>query len=357
MMKRYCFALAVIWIASACETDNLKPENKDLTLELPEIPYDYVFDNNSATLGRVLFYDKQLSINNAISCASCHKQSIAFTDNNQFSRGFDNRLTGRNSMPIQNLISSSDFNGSFFSAGLFWDGRGQDHSKSLLLPIINHVEMGVPSIEYLEQKIKSIDYYQELFNNAFADGQINSENISNALFSFTHSIVSSNSKLDKSLRGQVELSPNELLGQELFFSKYQCNSCHQVQDPQGYLFAGTFANIGLESDYDDSGLELTTERDFDNGKFKIPSLRNVSLTAPYMHDGRFETLEEVIGHYKSEVVDHPNLDSRLRELNGAPKRPNISENEVQAIIDFLGTLTDYSLLTEEKFSNPFKVSQ
>ncbi|NQZ74965.1 MAG: hypothetical protein HRT61_02485 [Ekhidna sp.] len=360
-MKNYLLLLTITFIAASCSNDSsIIPENQ-LVLNLPEKPFDYIMDNDQAVLGRVLFYDKQLSINNGVSCASCHKQALAFADNKQFSPGFDNRPTERNSMPIQNLLGSDigfgfrqDMSGVSL-AGLFWDGRGINHSEALLLPVINHVEMGIPNIDYLTEKVSSIDYYDELFAKAFPGQQIDGFTISSSLFSFTHSITSFNTKLDKSLRGDVELSPNEKLGQALFFTKYECNSCHQVQDPQGYLFAGGFANIGLESNYADSGLEGISDRSFDNGKFKIPSLRNVALTAPYMHDGRFASLQEVILHYKSEVVDHPNLDHRLKGSDGVPLRPEITESEVQLIVDFLGTLTDHSLIADERFSNPFVV--
>lgn len=352
-MKSLTTLLLLSFVLLSCDSD--APQIGEVSLDLPEVSYNYAMDNEAATLGRVLFYDQQLSVNNAISCASCHKQSIAFGDNVQFSRGFDNRLTERNSMPIQNLFSGSNFGGSFVSpSGLFWDGRGVDHSRSLLLPIINHVEMGIPNIEYLEEKIASIDYYPELFERAFFDGGITGENISEALFAFTHSINSFDTKLDKAFRGEEELSAKELFGQELFFTKYDCNSCHRVQDPQGYLFAGTFANIGLETTYQDPGLELFSENSFDNGKFKIPSLRNVALTGPYMHDGRFASLEEVIDHYNIGVTDHPNLDFRLKNEDGSPKRPEISDVEISAIVAFLGTLTDYDMIEDERFSNPFE---
>ncbi|WP_462253953.1 cytochrome-c peroxidase [Ekhidna sp.] len=351
-MKLTTYLFLVTLTLLSCESES--PEFIEVKPVLPEIPYDYANDNNQATLGRVLFYDKQLSINNGVSCASCHKQANAFSDNLQFSRGFDNRPTERNSMPIQNLVEFSDFNNPDSNNGLFWDGRGLDHDKSLLLPIINHVEMGIPNIEYLVTKIGSIEYYPALFENAFFDGSINAENISSALFAFTHSIKSNNTKLDNSLRGIETLTPKEAFGQELFISKYDCNSCHQVQSPHGYLFGGAFSNIGLEMPYQDSGLENVTENSLDNGKFKIPSLRNVALTAPYMHDGRFSTLEEVVNHYKSGVTEHPNLDIRLKNNDGSLKRPEITETEMGAIIAFLGTLTDYDLIEDERFSNPFE---
>jgi cytochrome c peroxidase len=355
-MKNVYLTLFVLVFLVACNDEPIN--NEVAVLDLPEESYTYITGNEIATLGRVLFYDQQLSINNSISCASCHKQVLAFSDNKKFSRGFDNNLTLRNSMPIQNLASFfNDFNGNISfgsSAGLFWDGRGLNHGTSVLLPIINHIEMGIPDLAFLSDKLSKVEYYPALFENAFFDPQITGERIGFALQAFTHSITSNETKFDLSRRDGEALSAKELAGRELFMNKYDCNTCHRIENSQGYISAGTFANIGLEEVYQDGGVELTSGSSFDNGKFKIPSLRNVILTGPYMHDGRFETLEEVIDHYKSNVADHPNLDFRLKDENGLPKRPQISDNEVQAIIAFLGTMTDHEMINDPKFSNPFK---
>lgn len=363
-MKKYLALLVVSILLFSCE-DEMK-EQGQVVLDLPTESYTYSAGDELGTLGRVLFYDKQLSVNNAISCASCHKQGLAFSDERQFSRGFNNRLTTRNSMPIQNLASSDVFFldeaiSSFRSflptsvTGLFWDGRGEDHTLSLLLPIVNHIEMGVDDLNELSQKLSEVDYYPQLFQNAFGSKEITPERLGVALQAFTHSISSGNTKFDQHMQEGNVLSGMEALGMQLFMEKYDCNTCHQVQDPQGYIFAGTFSNIGLEPEYADEGLELTTNQTFDNGKFKIPSLRNVALTAPYMHDGRFETLEEVVDHYKTGVTDHPNLDPRLKNEDGSIKRPKISRSETQTIIAFLNTMTDYEMISDERFSNPFKV--
>lgn len=355
-MKNLLLVLTISAFLLACSDE--PKENSVVVLDLPEESYSYDTGDEIATLGRVLFYDQHLSINNSISCASCHKQTLAFSDNKKLSRGFDNNLTLRNSMPIQNLASffiGFDGNSSFqSSAGLFWDGRGFDHGTAVLLPIINHIEMGIPDMAFLSEKLSKVEYYPDLFEDAFLDRQITGARIGFALQAFTHSITSNETKFDRSRRGGEALSAKEIAGLDLFMNKYDCNTCHQIEDPQGYISAGTFANIGLESVYQDEGVESTSGNSFDNGKFKIPSLRNVTLTGPYMHDGRFETLEEVIDHYKSTVADHPNLDFRLKDENGHPKRPQISDNEVQAIIAFLGTMTDHKMLNDPKFSNPFK---
>jgi cytochrome c peroxidase len=331
-----------------------------------------------------------MSINNSVSCASCHKQSLAFADDVPFSRGFENRLTTRNSMPIQNLIGNmfSNIDSTFFVPGefpsgvfvpgefpdqgfaggqpLFWDGRETDLELMVMRPVVNHVEMGVTSLEQLEGKINAIPYYKGLFMKAYGSEEITAKKIAHALSLFLQSIRSVNTRFDQSIafinseglvtRAGKPLSGFEMLGQQLFIEKYDCNSCHQVQSPHGYLQpeAGTFSNIGLDAAYSDNGVGQSTRQEINNGMFKIPSLRNVELTAPYMHDGRFETLSDVIDHYSEGMANHPNLDHKLRDAEGNPLRMNISQYEKDALIAFLNTLTDHKMISDPKFSNPFK---
>ena len=335
-------------------------------LDLPEKPADYFgfagINNNLPELGRVLFYDKSLSVNNAVSCGSCHKQVYGFADNAALSHGFDNQLTARNSMPIQNLNFGLmvDINRGISLVPsfqkLFWDGREHDLNIMVLRPILNHIEMGISDTEELAKKLKTIPYYKPLFKKAFDSEEITSQKISEALAWFLRSITSRNTKLDKSFFGSgAQLSALEVNGKNLFVTKYNCNSCHRVEDPNGYaVFGGGFSNIGLNEIYTDEGLAKVTHNSTDVGKFKIPSLRNVALTAPYMHDGRFETLDEVVDHYSNSIVSHPNLDFRLRDINGQVRRMDISELEKKAIVAFLNTLTDFQVVTDPKFASPFK---
>jgi cytochrome c peroxidase len=379
------FAIAILLAACTAEDE---PQLQTAVLDLPATADQYGLGINDQipTLGRVLFYDKQLSINNSISCASCHKQSLAFTDNARFSKGFENVLTTRNSMPIQNLnpfnsgivlfsedgtrlannninfssqvnsISNGDTFISFSGTSLFWDGREKNLRTMVLRPIANHVEMGIRDFDKLAIKLASIPYYKDLFLKAYGSEEVTVDKISEGLTSFLQSITSNQTKLDKATAGLVELSALEKQGQILFVDDYDCNACHQVQNPVGYLFAqgGIFANIGLDANNPDNGLEAVTKISEDAGKFKIPSLRNVALTAPYMHDGRFADLESVMEHYSTGLQDNPNLDTRLRNGTGSPLHLNIPQNEKKAIIAFLNTLTDHSMITDPKFSNPFK---
>jgi cytochrome c peroxidase len=351
-MKSSLCLLGII-ILSACLTgcEPEAPETKSTYLDLPAMSYSYGMgvDDAIPTLGRVLFYDKSLSINSSISCASCHKQILAFSDNVAFSRGFENRLTGRNSMPIQNL-NNNFFNGT----SLFWDGRERDLRQMVLKPIVNHVEMGINDLDKLASKLSEVPYYQELFTQAYGNSEITNEKLSNALSYFLMSISSTATKFDMVNAGAAKLSPLEAQGRSLFFEDYDCNSCHQVQNPSGYIQAGTFANIGLDVQYSDPGLEAVTKNAADAGRFKIPSLRNVGLTAPYMHDGRFESLDEVLDFYSEDIQENENLDFRLRSDQGTAMKFHIPENDRKALIAFLNTLTDTKMISDPKFSNPFK---
>jgi cytochrome c peroxidase len=352
----------------ACALFSCKKDETTLKvsyLDLPAEPANYFVgtNDNVPELGRVLFYDKQLSVNNSVSCGSCHKQASGFADNVALSRGFDNQLTVRNSMPIQNLGFSNFVGGGikegdrfFPSTKLFWDGRETNLNNMVLRPIINHIEMGIADTEALAAKLSKVDYYKPLFKKAFGSEEVNPQKISTAITFFVQSINSTNSKFDKSKNSAAQLSALELTGKNLFFTIYDCNTCHQVETPNGYeVFGGGFANIGLDDTYADDGLSKVTGKQTDAGKFKIPSLRNVAFTAPYMHDGRFSTLDEVMEHYSSEIASHPNLDSRLRDANGLADQKNISESDKKAIIAFLNTLSDVHVLTDPKFASPFKI--
>jgi cytochrome c peroxidase len=325
--------------------------------------------NEKATLGRVLFYDTQLSINNAISCGSCHKQGKAFADQGAFSTGFRGVKTTRNSPPTFN----AGLNGS-----LFWDSRASSLNQQVLMPAFDHVEMGLRSMDDLIQKLNAIDYYQPLFQAAYpsvsSGSRITEENVRESIELFIRSMISFNSEYDK--RAEVTptdeiigLSAMENLGGTLFFGKARCSSCHS-----GANF-GTWgnSNIGLEMNYTDPGLASWAGEGAE-GIFKIPTLRNLVFTAPYMHDGRFQTLEEVVEHYNSGIAAHPNLDTRLWQVsptwefdpfgniepvfpdNGGeivPVRLDLTDSEKNALVAFLKTLTDFDLVNDPKFSDPF----
>ncbi len=301
-----------------------------------------------ATLGRVLFYDTNLSANNTISCASCHSQSAGFSDNHILSEGFEGGETGRNSMGLSNSMYYE--NGHFF-----WDERAESLEEQVLMPIQDEVEMGL-TLGELIIKVETLPYYPILFDYAFGDNAISSDRISLALSQFVRSMITYQSEYDQgraSVTRPEDDFPNyseiENLGKRLFFSnRTECSSCHTSD-----MFVGDRArNNGLDAVFTDLGLGGVNGNSNDNGKFKTGSLRNVELTAPYMHDGRFETLEEVVEHYNAGVQNSPTLDNRLRE-NGQPIRMNLSDQEVDAIVAFMKTLTDQAFINDPKFSDPF----
>jgi len=302
-----------------------------------------------ATLGRVLFYDKKLSANNTISCASCHIQENGFSDPNVLSIGFEGGLTGRNSMGLSNA--------KFYENGrFFWDERADSLEDQVLMPIQDQVEMGL-TLDELVAKVAAEEYYQILFTRAFGDETVTTQRISFAMAQFIRSMVSYESKFDAGM-AQVN-NPNvnfpnftasENLGKNLFFSnRTRCNDCHDTNAMVG----DAPRNNGLDAMLTDLGVGGVTGNNNDRGEFKTGSLRNIELTGPYMHDGRFATLGEVIDHYDFGVVDSPNLDNRLRAGGGQVRRLNLNAAERQALIDFLLTLTDNNFITDEKYSDPF----
>lgn len=333
----------------ATEADNT-PEHNNVT-------------DAGATLGRVLFYDKNLSANNTISCASCHEQEAAFSDNRKFSVGLNGGLTKRNSMGLLNAKY-------YENEAFFWDERAVNLEEQVLLPIQDHIEMGM-TLQEVNEKLSGLDYYEVLFKKAFGDKEINSKRISLAMSQFIRSIIPTKSKFDKGLamvwpvKNEEEIPdlPNfteeENIGLDIFYRGRKgatCLYCH-----------GTAQNVndeaknnGLSLNYLDNGKGKITNLNSDMALFKVPSLRNIENTAPYMHDGRFETLMEVVNHYSDSVQDHPNLHFRLKTLDDGVVgdaevlRLNLNQQEKEALVAFLKTLTDEEILVDPKFSNPFK---
>jgi cytochrome c peroxidase len=367
-----CIAGAVLATYSCNKNNSTTAVSSKVYLDLPAKTANYFATsttitspdtmNLQATLGRVLFYDPRMSVNNATSCASCHKQTLAFADNSAFSRGFENKLTVRNSPAIQNIVGESKmvlFMNGFESTSLFWDGRVATAKDLISRPITNHVEMGITDMSVLTIKLSALSYYPPLFKSAFGDETVTSERISTAVAAFISSIKSNHSRFDEYKNGNGTLTAQELQGMALFTSKYNCAKCHNVDHTIGnnYTAIGNnFVDIGLEDNYKDKGRGIITGNTTDKGKFKIPDLKNVALTAPYMHDGRYKTLDEVLEHYSSGILYSQNLDTLLQTDNRkAARKMNIGADDKKALIAFLNALTDNTVTTDPKFSNPFKI--
>ncbi len=304
-------------------------------------PLDNPVTDAGAALGRVLFYDKRLSSNNSISCSSCHQQQHGFSDPSRFSIGFQGERTGRNSMGLTNAR--------YYQRGhFFWDERSETLEEQVLEPIQNGVEMGL-SLAELVSKVSAEQYYEELFSNAFGDATVTPDRIARALAQFIRGIISTESRFDAGRnRNFSNFTPEENRGRLIFNGQGRCANCHGSDN----FVPNNVFNNGLENPYADPGVGAITGRRQDLGKFKVPSLRNIVLTGPYMHDGRFGTLEEVVEFYNSQIVNHPNLAPQLRN-NNRPIRLNLNEDEKNALVAFLHTLTDPSLATNPKYSDPF----
>jgi len=372
----------VTFLIIACSKNNTDAPQEDLVakyLNLPATPFNYAnpsmpayltappiqaqintsVDNQitdmGATLGRVLFYDKTLSKNKTISCASCHKQENSFSDLAVLSKGFNGGSTGRNSMSLINAKY-------YLNRRFFWDQRAVTLEQQVLMPIQDLVEMGI-TLDTLVKRVQDQPYYAPLFTKAFGNSTINSNTISKALSQFVGSIVSYQSKYDQG-RQTLPTAPapppnavfpnftaQENRGKEIFLSPIGgCAPCHGSET----FTAPEAKSNGLDATVTDRGFGTVTNNATDDGLFKVTSLRNVELTAPYMHDGRFATLEQVVEHYNSGLKNHPNLSPQLKLPNGQPRLLNITAADKTALVAFLKTLTDRNVTTDVKYSNPFK---
>jgi cytochrome c peroxidase len=300
------------------------------------------------SLGRFLFYDPILSKDSNLSCASCHKQAAAFSDApNAFSTGSAGALQKRNTPAIFNLA---------WYPALFWDGRAGSIELQVFQPVRHHDEMNL-EWTLAAQRIKRSKFYLDRFFEAFGERQIDSSLIANAIAQFERTIISCSSKYDRVLQRKAVFTKEEADGFVLVndMVKAGCLHCHTTDaDPLGTT--SEFSNNGLDpvldpAKYKDIGRGGVTSNVGDNGKFRIPSLRNIALTPPYMHDGRFKTLDEVIDFYSERVNPCVNIDSKMEfaRRGGA----HLTADQKRQIIAFLHTLTDSALITDKKYSNPF----
>ena len=305
-----------------------------------------------ATLGRVLFYDKQLSKNNTISCASCHQQSQGFADTSRFSTGFNGGTTPRHSMALANAVY-------YLNGRFFWDERAATLEEQVLQPIEDPIEMGMTMPEVIE-RLNMTEYYPILFENAFGSREVSNDKIAKALAQFVRSMVSYDSKYDEGRSTVSErtldfpnFSQEENAGKKIFMSntKVNCFGCHNTD-----VFIGDNArNNGLSEQNIDVGTYIYTQNELDKGKFKTPSLKNIAVRGRFMHDGSLTSLDQVIEHYNSGIRPNKNLDPHLVDIaTRTPVKMGLTALEKSQLKAFLETLTDYTLLSDEKFSDLFK---
>ncbi len=317
---------------------------------------DYQFDAK-ALAGRVLFYDKHLSIDNSTACEGCHHQELGFADDKDFSEGINGQVTERNSIAFSATgASNSESNPYFgdegsFGASMFWDHRASNVPDQIRETIENTIEMGMP-LDELDDKLNNVDYIKVLMGVAYGAGDvsytISSDHIVDALLKFMQSLNPSNSKFDQvlndfshnGLNSSVVFTNMENMGHDLYM--VNCSICHGFT---GGMPTFSTMNNGLGFYYGDEG----------NGsyKFKVPALRNVAVSGPYMHDGRFETLEEVIEHYSSGIVPVQEVPNVMPDFGLPVGGFNFSDTEKEALLQFLHTMTDESFLQDERFSSPF----
>jgi cytochrome c peroxidase len=328
--------------------------------DLDNTPRENPITDTGATLGRVLFYDTRLSANGTVACASCHLQKNAFSDpSGKFSKGYEGKHTDRNAMP---LVEAR-----FYERGhFFWDERARTLEEQVLMPIQNKVEMGNDLTKLFDALAKA-EEYPDLFRNAFGDSKVTKERTAKAMAQFVRSLLSYQSKYDEGVakvRSRNEDFPNfsreENRGKQIF--NQRCANCHMEGGQDAIFSSQNTRNNGLDADIKvpDLGVADVT---FDRnrvGHFKSPSLRNIEFTGPYMHDGRFAKLEEVIEHYSTGIKLHPNLDGRLANQAARPgggssqeRGFRFSTQDKAALLAFLKTLSDKKFITDPKFSDPF----
>lgn len=312
------------------------------------LPTDYPLTQQRVELGRMLFYEPALSRDGSQSCASCHVQADGLSDKRKYSTGIRGLDGTRQAMSIANL--------GWHRRGFFWDGRASTLRQLALIPIEDTLEMD-NTLEGVVRTLSSRFAYRDQFIRAFGSDTVTAERIGIAMEQFMLTIVSGNSKWDKVQRGEATFTAQEKRGQDLFFNEFdptgkvksgECFHCHG-----GPNFTNDrYMNNGLDDDasFMDIGRERVTMNPYDRAKFKVPTLRNVAVTAPYMHDGRFTNLEDVVRHYSSGVKQSSTVDILL-QFSLKPGL-GLSESDVADLVAFLRTLTDEAYLTNPKYAKP-----
>ncbi len=382
---------ALFLLLGACKSDfNYYYYSKEETellgqfLNLPELPDDYTItfpshlsntglfpravERDKAVLGRVIFYDKKLSKDGTVSCASCHKQALAFSDDQAFSEGVFDRSTSRNSFALGSVANFSAYYGTDLNGSnairFFWDNRAETVADQSRGSMTNAQEMDMTMHE-IAATVEAQPYYAPLFKKAFGSEVVSEELVLEAVANFVNAMGSFQSQFDaEANQSQASFVGNfgntvynsdfngftaaENRGKKLYNNN--CSSCHSGNMGRPVL---QLANNGLESNPTDLGVGAITGQNEQKGSFKVPTLRNIELTAPYMHDGRFANLNDVLDFYSTGIQNHPFLHADLK-ANGQPKQMNFTAENKSDLVAFLNTLTDDDMLADKKFSDPFK---
>lgn len=352
-MRRVSFILVLLSLFVLGFGDKLKltPYKFPEPNFFPKMP---VAANNPVTveganLGKYLFYDPILSSDSTMSCSSCHNQKTAFSDSpNSLSKGRNGVMMKRNTMALFNLAWYPAF---------FWDGRASSIEEQVFHPVREYNEMNL-DWKVAAKRLEQNKFYKKQFKEIFGSSKIDSVQISNAIAQFLRTLISYQSKYDQVIEGKTLFTKDEYEGFNLANdqTKGDCIHCH-ITDGDALGTTLVFSNNGLDAvananDFKDKGRGAVTGKTTDNGKFIVPSLRNLAFTAPYMHDGRFKTLEEVINFYSEGLKQSPNIDSKMEFVHQGGAK--LTSEDKRKIIAFLLTLSDSSFISNPEFSNPFE---
>ncbi len=295
-----------------------------------EVPADNPMTPEKVALGRKLYFDKRLSFDDTVSCATCHDLRLAGTDGGPVSTGINGQKGGRSAPPSVNAA---------YMDTQFWDGRAPSLEEQAKGPPINPVEMGMPSHDFLVEKLKGIEDYKREFQKVFG-GEITIDNVVKAIAAYERTLLSANSPFDRFRYGGEEDAISELakIGMGIFVGKGRCITCHTFTASHALFTDNNFHNIGvgMNKENPDLGRYLVTGKEKDKGAFKTPSLRNIALTAPYMHDGSEATLMDVVEFYDKGGIPNPNLDGAIMPLN-------LTYIEKAALVEFMNSLTSSDL--------------
>lgn len=369
-LKKYIFLFLSFLIVFSCvkepqkevETTTVPPTNPTnpntfnptpYQLAIPTLFAQYILPpvippNNPTTvegvaLGRKLFFDPILSGNGTQSCASCHAPQFAFGESTRFSTGIDGIQGNRNAMPLFNMAWNWDNH-------FFWDGRANGIEAQAFGPVVNPIEMHntwPTAVASLQANAE----YPNLFKAAFGTTNIDSVLVAKAIAQFERTLISGNSRFDQYLNGQISLTAQEIEGFNVFMAENRGDCFHCHGNAANPLWTDNlFHNNGLDATFSDLGLGAVTGNPADNGKFKTPSLRNLAYTAPYMHDGRFATLDEVINHYSEGLQNSPTVDPLLKYLNQGGVQLSVADKA--ALKAFLLSLSDDSFINNPNFQAP-----
>ncbi|EDM45520.1 cytochrome C peroxidase [unidentified eubacterium SCB49] len=352
-MKKHillCISLALLTSCGSDESDPVAyvptPAQIDTPLIFQQllpaavIPEDNPLTEEGIALGKRLFYDTRLSLDNSISCASCHKPQEGFSDNNAVSLGVDGTPGTRNSMPLANLA----FN---YFGNFNWDGSATTLEEQHEIPITSSIEMHNTFAD-ITTMISADASYPLQFEQAFNVTTVTKTEVTKALAQFVRTMVSGNSKFDKYLLGEATLTPQEQNGLDVFLDETRGDCFHCHGSPTNPLWTDNiFHNNGLDTSFEDRGRGNITGDPNHFGQFKSPSLRNLAYTAPYMHDGRFATLEEVVNHYSEGLVYSDTIDPLMKSI--AQGGVHLTENDKQDLIAFLLSLSDPTFINNPAF--------